>query len=175
MHKRLNSGSDVRAKFNDERKSVAVTIERPEIKAAAHYWRERIANARIESAFDFMSLDTLARARVENDVSMCETAVRTPFTEEELDRFECAVAYRLAQALVYTPNTNWLFHERGVDISVYVEWAAQEAGTASKLVYSGSYTRMRILPGKEVAYEMPPYLSHNWTTIWSASEQANEG
>jgi hypothetical protein len=130
-----------------------VAMERADIKAAAHYWRLRVASARVGDAQD----------------PSLETTVRSPFTKEELDRFETGMANQLAKALVYVGvEKSWLFQERGMDISFYVSSVAGETNLRHKLAYSGFFTRMRILLDKEVAYEREPFRSQDWVPIWSA-------
>jgi len=142
---------------NAFRDPIVAAMEREDIKAAAHYWRGRIANARIAGMDGYL-----------------ETSVNAPFTEEELDAFERSMAEQIARSFVYTPDENWLFQERGLDIGFYVHCAASKVGAASKLSYTGFFTRIRILPDKEVAFEKAPYRSHDWTTIWSASDCVKE-
>jgi hypothetical protein len=130
---------------------IAAAAQTPEIKAAAYYWRQRIASARIGGALD----------------PSFETTVRERFTEGELDKFEKQLAHDLASSFVYVKD-NAIFQERGLDISFTVSCAARSVGLNEKLAYPGFFSRIRILMGKEVAYETEPYRSHNWVTIWSA-------
>ena len=134
---------------------VKTAMEREDIKAAAHYWRLRIANARIGGALD----------------ASRKTTVSSAFTEAELDRFEEAMADQLARVLVMVDNSP-LFTERGLDVSLYVYCVASSIGLGSKLAYPGFFTRLRILLGKDVAYELPPFRSGEWVSIWSASDCA---
>jgi hypothetical protein len=140
------------------RDPIVVAMEREEIKAAARYWRERIANARIAEVLD----------------GGFETLVNSPFNDTELDLFEHAIANQLAIAMANRwpgNDSNALFQERGLDVTGYVTLAARAVGLKTKITYNGFHTRMRILVGKEVSYEHAPYQSGDWTKVWSAVEE----
>lgn len=126
-------------------------MKREDIRAAARYWRERISSARTGSAYD----------------ASFETTVRTPLTPAELDAFELAMARQFARAMHFVPDSP-LFKESGVDVSFYVSCVASDADVGHKVAYPGFFTRMRILPDKEVAYEVAPFRSMNWVSIWTA-------
>jgi hypothetical protein len=128
-----------------------IACQRDDIRAAARYWRQRIARARIGSPYD----------------ASYETTVRSAFTQDELDRFEREMALQFAQVLVYVPHRSELLKEHGTDVSLYVSCAARQADLESKLAYPGFMTRMRILPGCQVAYENAPYQSGDWVTVWT--------
>jgi hypothetical protein len=138
--------------FRAARDPVDVAMERDDIRAAAAYWRNRVATARIGGTFD----------------NSWETTVRERFTDAELDDFEQQMANQLGRAMVYAPNAA-LWKEPGLELGLYISGAAGAACVRSKLAYNGYFTRMRILPGIEVAHERAPYLSGSWVPIWSAT------
>jgi hypothetical protein len=128
---------------NREKESWAV--EQDFIKAAAGYWRDRLAHARIGCNLD----------------QFFETTVTERYTELELDRFEQALIREYCSQVVYNPKS-CLFTERGAPASLPIKLALMLSDTDRKIAHLGIYYRMRILP-TEVAYEEAP---GRYQVIW---------
>jgi hypothetical protein len=135
------------------RRQAVEAAERPQIKAAARYWRER-----------------LAKAAGNANPGIWATRVRGPLSQAELDLFEQCLAYELSGSWVIQPNQA-MFQRGGADIALRVAGAARDAGINQKILFEGFFTRIRILED-EVSHEQAPYQSGNWQVIWPLAAAA---
>ena len=131
---------------------VATAASRPEIRAAASSWRDKIAAAPIRK-----------RRPLDTSVVLRE---RPSFSE--LDAFEAALAMEFAQAKVYCPHSP-LWTPAGMEVWMLLQCAAREAGFIDKVEDFGYLTRMRILPEQvdhEVGKDFTDYGKGNWRSAW---------
>jgi hypothetical protein len=145
----LGLGASAAATVQEVIDPVSVAAQRPDIKAGARIWRDRLATARIGSKYD----------------SSLAPTVSAPLTVDELDAFERELCIQFARALVYCPDAP-LFTEKGMEVAMYISDAARLAGV-HKFEYWGWCSRIRILP-TEVAFERPPYRSYDFEVTWRA-------
>jgi hypothetical protein len=124
-------------------------MQREDVKAAAHYWRQRFAQGSFTGIQrGDRTITTLARQ----------------FSERELDSFERKMAAQFAREVVYAPD-GLLFREDGADVSNILIRVLITLDLIDAVDYFGACF-MRFLLNKEVAC-VDRSLPKNWVPIWS--------
>lgn len=102
-----------------------------------------------------------------------QVVLHEQLSTEELDAFETALTSQFAAAKVFAPTAQ-LWHPKGMEVWIYLNDAAREAGIKEKIDDFGYMSRMRIMT-ERVDHEVGDWLDYgkgNWENIWTQPNAA---